>query len=325
RDERVGAIVADWMNTWVNAAARAERGKPAGIIPSAIHWPDGRVGGLGENWWQPENYGTKLYDWPSAMAQMTHCLLQTSHITGDRRYLEPILAMARIRRKAAATPISDLPSAGSEAWCAGRMDGFLMPTLAKYRVLTGDEQFDDLLQADAPAYVRYRLFDDQEALARSLERCAEALRVNWPAWTREVRWTDRVLRFPGGWLAHCGHRLPRPNPGLLYSSATGDPGGVGYFPLNAVRWLTPPRDLAALVTDSTTTSLKARLFHFGDEPRTLKAELYLLAAGRYACEVRSPEGLVRDDRVAVTGPRTRIALTLPPRVLCTVHVARADE
>ena len=33
------------MDTWVDAAERAERGKPAGIIPSAIHWPDGQAGG----------------------------------------------------------------------------------------------------------------------------------------------------------------------------------------------------------------------------------------------------------------------------------------
>ena len=324
-DEQVGEVVADWMRTWVDAAARAERGKPAGIIPSAIHWPDGKVGGTGERWYEPKNYGTKLYDWPSAMSQMTHALLQTHHMTGDKKYLEPILSMARIRRKIALMYIEDLPSPGSEAWCGLNMDGFLMPTLAKYRFLTGDTQFDDLLRADASAYVRYRLFGDQEGLAKGLKTCAEALRVNWPGYTSEVRWTDRVIRFPGGWLRHCGHKLPSPDPGLVYSSATGDPGGVGYFPMNAVRWRTPPRDIAALVTDNTTKYLKARLFHFGERPRELEAELYLLATGRYGCELRAGGRLVSDDRFAVTGPRTRITLTLPPRVPCTLHVSRVVE
>ena len=46
-------LMADWMSTWVDAAARDERGKPTGMLPTAIHWPDGRIGGLGEKWWMP--------------------------------------------------------------------------------------------------------------------------------------------------------------------------------------------------------------------------------------------------------------------------------
>ena len=319
-DRQVGEVVTDWMKTWVDAAARAESGKPAGIIPSAIHWPDGRIGGTGRNWWQPENYPTRLYDWPSAMIQMTDTLLQTYHMTGDKRYLEPILSMARICRKAARTAISDLPTPGSELWCGLEMGRFLMPTLAKYRFLTGDARFDDLLRGDAPGYIRYRLFRDPDRLAKGLKTCAEALRVNWPGYTSEVRWTDRVIRFPGGWLAHCGHRLPSPDPGLVYSSATGDPGGVGYFPMNAVRWLTPPRDIAALVTDNTTQYLKADLFHFGERPRKMAAELYLLKPGVHEYTLSDGRSAVALGSVRATGPRTRIEFTVPPRVLCTLRV-----
>jgi hypothetical protein len=44
-DPELGTLFSSWMDTWVDAAAREERGKPAGVIPSAIHWPDGQVGG----------------------------------------------------------------------------------------------------------------------------------------------------------------------------------------------------------------------------------------------------------------------------------------
>jgi len=255
------------------------------------------------------------------MSQMTHTLLQTYHMTGDKQYLQPILSMATIRREVARIVLSDLPSPGSEVWCGLNMDGFLMPTLAKYRFLTGDAQFDGLLRADASAYVRYRLFGDQEGLAKGLKTCAEALRVNWPGYTSEVRWTDRVIRFPGGWLRHCGHKLPSPDPGLVYSSATGDPGGVGYFPMNAVRWLTPPRDIAALVTDNTTKYLKARLFHFGEKPRKMAAELYLLKPGAYDYTLSDGPKAAAVGTVRVTGRRTRIEFTLPPRVTCALLIA----
>ncbi|MFB3905066.1 MAG: hypothetical protein ACE15E_16570 [Acidobacteriota bacterium] len=48
--------------------------------------------------------------------------------------------------------------------------------------------------------------------------------------------------------------------GALYSRATGDPGSPLVFPLNAVRWLTPPRQIAALVTHSSHDRFSAELF-----------------------------------------------------------------
>ena len=66
-DRRLAPLLSAWMDTWVDAAARSERGKPAGVIPSAIHWPEGLVGGLAEPWWDPRNYRfPEIYRWPSA-------------------------------------------------------------------------------------------------------------------------------------------------------------------------------------------------------------------------------------------------------------------
>jgi hypothetical protein len=314
-DPELTRLFAPWMDTWADAAARAERGKPAGIVPTAIHWPDGRVGGTGKRWWMPENYGTPLYDWPSAMSMMVDTLLLTHHITGQDRYLEPIRSMARIRADFLATRPGETPKPGSQAWCAMRMKSFLAPTLAKYRVLTGDRSFDPLLRTDARPYVAFRLFGDRSRLVEGLRRTAAAFRVNWPGYTSEVRYTDRVLRFASKYLVHVGHEKPTPDPGLLYSSASGDPGGPLYFPMNAVRWLTPPRAIAALVTDAGTDRLAAELYHFGDQPRTMAAELFLLKPGRYALTFA---GTTR--AIEVTGATTRIDLALPPGKLCTLGV-----
>ncbi|MEO1998754.1 MAG: hypothetical protein ABGZ17_26205, partial [Planctomycetaceae bacterium] len=165
-DENVGRLMAAWMDTWVDAAARSERGKPAGIIPSAIHWPDGSIGGTGKDWWRPENYGTHLYTWPSAMGLMTSSLLLTYQMTGDAKYLEPIDSMAQIRAAYLANPPEESPQPGSTAWCAAQMGKFLSDTLAKYRQLTGETKYDELLKADASGYVRYQLTGDlQNAIA----------------------------------------------------------------------------------------------------------------------------------------------------------------
>ena len=328
-DERLGKLFAAWMDTWVDAAARAERGKPAGILPSAIHFPDGRAGGLGKDWWDPRNHGeASLYRWPSAMSMMCDTLLLTWHMTGREKYLQPLRSMAAIRLKHLKAPPGDRP-AGSEAWCAEQL-GFLAGTLAKYKWLTGSEEFDELLKRDHRAAMG-RGRADRSALVAALRSGAEAMRINFAGYTSEVRYTDRVLRFPSlfasGWMFPRG--VPghaRPNPGLLYSTVTGDPGRAGYFPLNAVRWLTPPRDVAALVTETGTDRLAAELVHFGTRKRPMQAELYLLRPGRYAFQLVEPAASAAHTPAvsfAVAGPRTRISFSLPPRKVCSLEVRRA--
>jgi hypothetical protein len=330
-DQTVGRLITRWMDTWVDATAREENGKPAGITPSAIHWPDGEVGGGVEPWWKPRNYRNDLYSWPSAMSLMTRTMLLTYHMTGNEKYLEPIRSMAEIRMKYLNHPPEGDPEPGSAAWCALEgsprfagtgMARFLPSTLAKYRLLTADSAFDELLKADAGGYMKMRLGEGTEAMVADLEQNARAFRMNRPAYTSEMRWTDRVLTFNARWGNEGnGWDWPVPNTSVLYSAATGDPGDPRYFPLNAVRWLTEPRAFAALVTESGQKRFVAQLYHFGEEPRDLEAELYLLDAGRYELTVGEEEGReLASQTLEVAGPRTRISIDLPARKLCILRV-----
>jgi len=203
--------------------------------------------------------------------------------------------------------------------------GFVAPIVAKYRFLTGRDEFDELLRWDMPPYTGFRLTGDRQNLTEALEENASALRINWPGYTSEVRYTDRVLRFPqlfgGGLMTERRiDGIRTPNPAVLYATATGDPGDALYFPMNAVRWLTPPRNLAVLVTDSGKTTFAAELFHFGSEPRAVAAELYLLDEGQYRLTLEADDRGIHSPVVAVAGPRTRIHFTLPPRTLCTLRI-----
>ena len=322
QDPALTGLFSDWMNTWVDAAAREERGKPAGVIPSAIHWPDGAVGGVGAHWWDPENHDNDpLYVFPSAMAQMTHMLLLTWHITGDAKYLAPIRSMAALRLTHEQNPPSAEPEPGSAAWCAMKM-GDQSSVLAKYRLLSGDTAFDALLAKSAP-YAQFRFQGDEEALLAALERTAVALGTNFSGYTSEVRYTDRVLRLPSlfgenGMYPDAVAGIEEPDPQLLYATVTGDPGTAGYFPLNAVRWRTPARNIAALVTESGTDRLVARLYHFGRQPRAMGAELYLLKPGNYRVRIGATE-----QTLAVTGPRAEVAFTLPPQEEITLQILLA--
>lgn len=329
-DATVGKLITRWMDTWVDATARQENGKPAGVTPSAIHWPDGEVGGGVAPWWRPQNYGNDLYAWPSAMSLMTRTMLLTYHMTGDRKYLQPIRSMAAIRLKYLTNPPDDEPDSGSEAWCAldgsGRsgqgMARFLPSTLAKYRILTGDRQFDQLLKADASGYMKMRLGQGRNALVADLRENAEAFRINKPAYTTEMRWTDRVMAYNHRWGNEGnGWNWPTPNTSILYASATGDPGDPQYFPMNAVRWLIEPRAFAALVTQSGRRRFEVELYNFRDEQREVSAELHLLAKGQYILTLSDDLGRELDHhRLVITGPRTVVNLKLPPRTLCRLDV-----
>ncbi len=328
-DEKLGALFSAWMDTWVDATARAEHGKPAGVIPAAIHWPDGDCKGPGEDWWDPRHHNEpKLYLWPAAMSYMTDTLLLTYHMTGDEKYLEPLRTMGALRLAWLKNRPKGLAKPGSSMWCAQRM-GFLTGTLAKYRLLTGSEEFDDLLAHDNFAQAIGPSDVERTALVKALRQCALAMRVNFAGFTREVRFTDRVFSFPRMFRGDMmfTQAMPgnsqSPNLPLLYATATGDRGQFGIFPLNSVRWLTPPREIAALVTHSGRDRFSAELFHFGPAVRPMSAEFYLLQPGHYTLEIGPRDGKAAAAppiEFTVAGPRTKVAFELPAKVLCVLRI-----
>jgi len=336
-DPSLSSLFCDWLKVWVDAAARSENGKPAGVLPSTIHWPDGTVADPGQPWWQPFSLGHNdaLYNWPGATRLMTSTLVLAYHMTGDEKYMEPIRSMAAIRLQHLGKSSDCNP--GSEQWCAQNMGGFLPDALAKYRFLTGDAQYDPLLRADASGYVKYRLTGDTKPLVDELRRNAEAFRSNWQAYTSEMRWTDRVISFTRNYLQYLPEPAPpSPSAEILYTTATGDPGNPLVFPLNAARWLTQPRQIAALVTDSSSDRFEAELFHFGSVPRLMGVELYLLKAGRYTFRLvnKTTSEAISSQPVNLSGQPpisrgagggTRIQFELPPKTLCILKVQKDSK
>jgi hypothetical protein len=336
-DKRLEKLFTAWMDTWVDATVRAEKGKPAGIIPSAIHWPDGQIGGIGENWWDPKNheleFDSHLYRWPSTMPFMLNTLLLTNHITQDPKYLEPIWSMAKIRLEYLQNPPKQPPAPGSKAWCGSKL-GMVSPIIAKYIMLGGTTEYDQLIKTDANPYAAFRFNGDQEFLVAALRDNAEALRINFPGYTSEVRYTDRVLRFSvefgdnGIYPSAIIPTIPEPNTKVLYATLTGDPGDVGYFPINAVRWMTPPRDIAALVTETGRDRFQAELFHFGEKPRDMSALFYLLDPGEYIFKLFS-NGTKRKEysvkRIVVSDKNRPITFQLPAKILCTLEISKSGN
>jgi hypothetical protein len=248
-------------------------------------------------------------------------------MTGNEKYLQPLRSMAALRLKWLKDRPEATPEVGSVLWAASKMK-FLAGTLAKYRLLTGSDEFDDILARDYQALDVSESDTERTSLTESLRQSAEAMRVNFEGFTSEVRFTDRVFAFPRMFREDMmfAERKPQncesPSPSLVYATATGDRGQFGIFPLNAVRWLTPPRNIAALVTRSGRDGLTAELFQFGPDARPMAAEFYLLKPGQYTMELRLAEGneLVTSTNFTVAGPRASVPFELPPRKLCKLHI-----
>ncbi|NOR75475.1 MAG: hypothetical protein GQ525_09990, partial [Draconibacterium sp.] len=337
RDKQLEKLFTAWMDTWVDATARAERGKPKGIIPSAIHWSDGQIGGLGENWWDPKNheleFDSKLYLWPNNMQTMLNTLLLTNHITQNSKYLEPIWSMARIRLDYLKNPPKQPLVPGSREWCGSKLGG-ISSAIAKYTLLGGHTEFQQLIETDADVYTTFRFKGERQSLITALQNNAKALRINFPGYTSEVRYADRVLHFPlifGGNGIYPLAIIPtiyRPNTDLLYATLTGEPGGAGYFPINAVRWITPPRDIAALVTETGRDRFQAELFHFGEKPRDMSALFYLLDPGEYIFKL-FPKGAKTTEysvkRIVVSDKNKSITFQLPAKILCTLEISKSGN
>ena len=328
RDPALTALFTDWLDTWVDATATTDRGKPAGVVPAAIHWPTGEPAGPKPDWWSPgcaAQTDEGLYDWPSQVSPKLKSLVLAHWITGDGAYLEPLDSMADLRRAWLADPSVPSPT-GSAAWAGRRMGGVLTESLAKLRFLSGDPRFDDLLERDASAYVHRRLTGDDTRLLQGLERLVSAFRINRASYTSEVRWTDRIFRFAGNYANyHTSPALPTPDVSVLYGMLTGDPGDALYLPLNAVRWRTHPRDLAVLVESTGPRHFEARLHHFGANEREMGAELLILDPGPYAWRLDCGDAGEQRGALVVDEAPPMIDFALPPGVECVLEVVVGVE
>lgn len=92
--------------------------------------------------------------------------------------------------------------------------------------------------------------------------------------------------------------------------------------MNAVRWKTTPLNIAALVTDHSTTHLNAELYHFDESPRPMGAELYLLEKGNYTWNLIADHRAVSIGEFEVNTPRTSITFNLPPQRLCVLQIIK---
>ncbi len=88
---------AEMGDAWLAAAMSNERGKPGGVIPAQVSFPDGILGGTNSPNWYTASHprGTVNYDWAGVRGQaykdyIQDMLLTAYRQTGNKQYLDPL-------------------------------------------------------------------------------------------------------------------------------------------------------------------------------------------------------------------------------------------
>ena len=156
-------LFTEWADAWYEDAMRTDRGKPKGVMPSAVAFATDRIGGYGpENDWKITNSGYTYYDWTPGHTRLFDLLYVMWRMVGKVNYLEPMILVPQ-------------PS-----------------TVATWRAYTGDTSHDDIIKNAGGAYGRFLTSGDIGIIEKTLEGTLRSLRHNFPLKTSEVTMTDRI-------------------------------------------------------------------------------------------------------------------------------------
>ena len=241
-DYRPGGVILEWLETYIAAAETEERGKPAGVIPSALSWPSGTVGGWSTTAWDNPgcHYSQHTYAWPRGVENIMKALLLAYHLTANNKFLEPIRAAAERQRSEEDDEEKILGSRGLK----------VHNVLAQYRDITGDKQYDDLILQSGDEYQKFVISGDPANLALPLQRRANLFLKNREVLTSEVRFSDRIFKFKDAFINKVFNTTLLDTSAsfqLLFSTVTGSVGDAFYFPRQYVKWWSHPAEISALV------------------------------------------------------------------------------
>ena len=299
-----------WAKAWVEDSRETENGKPAGVIPPSVRFPDGVTGVGKEGWWKPDLYWS-YFTFPGGCQLLVEQLLGTWALTGDASFMEPVAHALGLAARHWRGEWDAVGPPGSESWVAAKCtvfrDGF-----AKWRLLGGDSRFDDVLAQHGPGYLRWVLTGDKAHLTEDCRRSIASTKFNFEMLTSEVRFTDRVS------VRGTNH---------LYAMYTGGTGIPGYYPTLRVTWLNTGKHFAALVLPRQRDGLRLLAYNFEATTRSVGMRLWDLAPGTY--ELRTGPDDDRDDvpdrvelrrQVTLAERGQAVELQLPPRRLQSVEM-----
>jgi hypothetical protein len=300
-------VLEEWSESWVAAAMSTEGNKPRGVFPAGVKFPEGRSF---DPWYSTPTY--KNYTKPGYYDHLLfEHLLGMWLITGKERYLEPMhgameLAVAQWQSGASGPE-------GSAAWAGQAMRRRIVETACRWRLITGDERYDEFLRAESVPLVQYQLGGaDRGDVVNALRAAIDYNATNYEMLTSEVLFTDRVFLKGANEIA------------TIYGGGV----GISRCPSQAVRWENGGEDLAAWVEEAGHTHFRASVFNFAAQERQVGMQHWRLQPGVYSLSLRSEESPGTGEPPQTVTLRHRgdsIPLSLPSRVSYEVELKQVNR
>ena len=308
----IGKLLVEWADAWLNDAMRTDRGKPRGVFPSEVGFPNGELGGVNSPNWHTAAHppGTVNYDWQRGRYYfyLVDLMFLAHEITGDDKYLEPFVLQKKLVDRYRADDSVD-PTPGTGLW-AGKVlgDGSRRGAMA-FDVIW--KRLEKLRSATIRGEVPV-LIEKSEVLEK-MDRVRREAKQRWPVLTTEASATDRVgfrgIADPFSIMTGAGGTKPS----VTYS-------GVG-------------RDFAAFVRRQDEHLLEIVTYSFCDEERLATLTPWKLeVGGRY--RIRSGADTTGDDRpdtgitestFTLARRGERVGISLPPRQTTVIEIQQVQE
>jgi len=268
-----------WSDSWLEDTYRTDKGKPYGVVPSAIRFSDDAIGGHADNWHHPEMFW-HYFDFRSG-SKMLLQFLSTYMLTGDEKYLEPIKISLKLVEKYEGQNLSEAQE-GSEKWVASLFlgsDGF-WETVERWRLTVGDSTYDDLLINHGSDYLKYRLTGNYQFLAEGSKKISNGIYNNYYLLTEEGYYTDRIEvgDLHGNDDSGVGH---------LESMYLGGTMVSGFYPFYNVSWSEFKNEFVSVVTESSETSVTSMIYNASENDETGFVTFWNLEPGIYLFEQSS--------------------------------------
>jgi len=310
----------EWGDAWLEDCLREDKGKPRGVVPSAIRYHDDAIGGHADNWHHPGLFWS-YYNFHGG-TDMLQQFLATFDLTGDKKYLSPInLAINIVKKYSGKNTSEALP--GSEAWVANIMKNSVnfVELIETWRLLTGENEHDDYLKENGSDYLKFMLNGDIQSIEKGNKHILEGIRKNQVLLTKEGYFTDRIdigdIHKQQVWGA--SH---------LESVFTGSSLNSGFYPYYSVTWDGFGNNFAALVLDSTPESIKVYVYSFEEKPISGKMLLWRLNPGNYTVsqgldkdgDFQIDETITQKETSLISKP-SQLTINIPPQ---QVHLISLD-
>jgi hypothetical protein len=298
-------LFSEWANAWVADAARADGGKPAGLMPAAIAFANDGIGEYTGKWYDP-GLAYDYYKWESLghINEMQAQLIGMYGLTGNTSFLKPVDFCYNLMRQAALEKLPENAEEGTLGWAKkvllqggvdkGAADNPMAGIFAMAGQVGGHSKYNDFIAAHGNPYNKYLVDKDINTIDEGLETVLHSLRYNLPLLTSEVKFTDRVY-VPGS--------------DLLFGMYTGHFGAGYEYPSTLVTWKNTGPDMGVFVRQGNSKSATISLYNFG-ESRTVTMQTWMLEPGVY----RLSTGTDTNDDGQIDADRAERTVVLKERV-----------